>query len=191
MIPEGRRLRAKVKKAARIASGPSRMSGWAEAHDERARRPKVRPTRGRRGGAGGQRRRRGGTGERGDGRLRERVGRRGGGGREERVAAVRGALLLLLLAVGPAAVRLLLLGPVGSPRVAGQAEAEDEARDEERRHQAQEDLGGLAHVAAHRKLLPSALLLLPLLLSCAPPLSALKTMHELSEVRLGVEENGE
>jgi len=149
------------------AASAAASSSWAEAHDERARRPKVRSARGRRRDAGGGGGRRGGsgTGKRGDGRLRERVGRRGG--REERVAAVRGALLLL--AVGPAAV--CWLGPVGSPGVAGQAEAEDEARDEERRHQAQEDLGGLAHVAAHRRKLlplplppPPALLLLPPLL---------------------------
>jgi hypothetical protein len=129
------------------------MSSWAEAHDERARWSKVRHARGRRGDGGGRRRGGGGTGERGDGRLRERVGLRGDGIREE-----RGVAALVLLAVGPAAVRLLP-GPFGSPRVAGQAEAEDEARDQERRHEAQEDLGGLAHVAAHRKL-PAALLLL-------------------------------
>jgi hypothetical protein len=132
------------------------MSSWAEAHDERARWSKVRHARGRRGDGGGRRRGGGGTGERGDGRLRERVGLRGDGIRDERGVAA----LVLLLAVGPAAVRLLP-GPFGSPRVAGQAEAEDEARDQERRHEAQEDLGGLAHVAAHRKLLlPAAALLL-------------------------------
>uniref|UniRef100_A0A0D3G0Q4 Uncharacterized protein n=1 Tax=Oryza barthii TaxID=65489 RepID=A0A0D3G0Q4_9ORYZ len=118
--------------------------GRGEAHCERAGRPKVRHARRRRRG----RRSRGDAGERGHGRLRQRdAGRRvaGAGGGRERVAAAVGRLEL---AVGPPAVRLDL--PL-APRPVGQPEAQDEAHDDERRREAQEDLGRLPHVAAHCK----------------------------------------
>lgn len=125
--------------------------GRGEAHCERAGRPKVRHARRRRRG----RRSRGDAGERGHGRLRQRdAGRRvyaagaGAGGGRERVAAATAAVGRLELAVGPPAVRLDL--PL-APRPVGQPEAQDEAHDDERRREAQEDLGRLPHVAAHCK----------------------------------------